>query len=114
LWRRPVERKLTEMLGDPDKGRTLRSTVERPAFAAACRATRRGERGVPAAEVAKELWAQVVSSPYQVEFRPESLTPAGHQPMIVPPLQPSEPPRSSGSGLPLESSKIIVAPHLSL
>ena len=48
-----VERKLTEMLSDPDKGRTLRSTVERR-LRRSVQATRRGERGVPAAEVAKK------------------------------------------------------------
>jgi len=48
-----VERKLTEMLSDPDKGRTLRSTVERR-LRRGVQATRRGERGVPAAEVAKK------------------------------------------------------------
>ena len=47
-----VERKLMEMLSDPDKGRTLRSTVERR-LRRSVQATRRGERGVPAAEVAK-------------------------------------------------------------
>jgi len=47
-----VERKLTEMLSDPDKGRTLRSTIERR-LRHSVQATRRGERGVPAAEVAK-------------------------------------------------------------
>jgi hypothetical protein len=48
-----VERKLTEMLSDPDKGRTLRSTVERR-LRRSVHATRRGERGVPGAEVAKK------------------------------------------------------------
>jgi hypothetical protein len=48
-----VERKLTEMLSDPDKGRTLRSTVERR-LRRSVQATRRGARGVPAAEVAKK------------------------------------------------------------
>jgi hypothetical protein len=48
-----VERKLMEMLSDPDKGRTLRSTVERR-LRRSVQATRRGERGVPAAEVAKK------------------------------------------------------------
>ena len=48
-----VERKLTEMLSDPDKGRTLRSTVERR-LRRSLQTSRRGERGVPAAEVAKK------------------------------------------------------------
>ena len=47
-----VERKLTEMLSDPDKGRTLRATVERR-LRRSLQASRRGERGVPAREVAK-------------------------------------------------------------
>jgi hypothetical protein len=47
-----VERKLTEMLGDPDKGRTLRATVERR-LTRSLRAGRQGERGIPASEVAK-------------------------------------------------------------
>jgi len=46
-----VERKLTEMLGDPDKGRTLRATVERR-LTRSLRASRQGERGIPAGEVA--------------------------------------------------------------
>ena len=48
-----VERKLTEMLGDPDKGRILRSAVARR-LRRSLQASRRGERGVPAAEVAKK------------------------------------------------------------
>lgn len=47
-----VERKLTEMLGDPDKGRTLRASVGRR-LVRSLRASRRGERGIPAGEVAK-------------------------------------------------------------
>ena len=47
-----VERKLTEMLSDPDKGRTLRATVERR-LRRSLQARRRGERGIPAGEVAK-------------------------------------------------------------
>ncbi len=48
-----VERKLTEMLSDPDKGRTLRSTVVRR-LRRSLQKSRRGERGIPAAEVAKK------------------------------------------------------------
>lgn len=48
-----VERKLTEMLSDPDKARTLRSTVARR-LRRSLRTSRRGERGVPAAEVVKK------------------------------------------------------------
>jgi hypothetical protein len=48
-----VERKLTEMLSDPDKGRTLRSAVERR-LRRSLRTSRRGERGVSAGEVAKK------------------------------------------------------------
>ncbi len=48
-----VERKLTEMLSDPDKGRTLRSTVARR-LRRSLQTSRRGQRGVPAAEVAKK------------------------------------------------------------
>ncbi len=44
--------KLTEMLSDPDKGRSLRATVERR-LRRSLQASRRGERGVPAREVAK-------------------------------------------------------------
>lgn len=47
-----VERKLTEMLGDPDKGRALRATVERR-LTRSLRASRQGERGIPVGEVAK-------------------------------------------------------------
>ena len=47
-----VERKLTEMLSDPDKGRTLRAIVERR-LRRSLQARRRGERGIPAGEVAK-------------------------------------------------------------
>ncbi len=49
-----VERKLTEMLGDPDRGRTLRATVEQR-LRRSLRATRLGERGVPARDVAKKF-----------------------------------------------------------
>ena len=48
-----VEKKLTEMLGDPDKGKTLRVTVQRR-LRRSLQATRRGERGVPAEEVARK------------------------------------------------------------
>ncbi len=49
-----VERKLTEMLSDPDKGRTLRATVEQR-LRRSLQATRRGERGVPARDAAKRF-----------------------------------------------------------
>ncbi len=48
-----VERKLTEMLSDPDKGRTLRSAVERR-IRGSLQTSRRGGRGVPASGVAKK------------------------------------------------------------
>jgi hypothetical protein len=47
-----VERKLTELLSDPDKGRSLRATVERR-LRRSLQANRRGQRGIPAGEVAK-------------------------------------------------------------
>ena len=49
-----VERKLTEMLTDPDRGCTVRATVAQR-LRRTVRATRRGERGVPAREVAKRF-----------------------------------------------------------
>lgn len=49
-----VERKLTEMLCDPDKGRTLRATVEQR-LRRSLQTTRQGERGVPEREVAKRF-----------------------------------------------------------
>jgi hypothetical protein len=49
-----VERKLTEMLADPDRGRTLRATVAQ-SLRRSLQAIRRGERGVPAREVAKRF-----------------------------------------------------------
>ena len=48
-----VEKKLTEMLGDPDKGKTLRATIQRR-LRRSLQATRRGERGVPAEAVARK------------------------------------------------------------
>jgi hypothetical protein len=47
-----VERKLTEMLSEQDMGQTLRATVEHR-LRRSLQTTRRGERGVPAREVAK-------------------------------------------------------------
>jgi hypothetical protein len=47
-----VERKLTELLSDPDKGQSLRATVERR-LRRSLQARRRGERGISAGEVAK-------------------------------------------------------------
>lgn len=47
-----VERKLTEMLSEQDMGQTLRATVEHR-LRHSLQTTRRGERGVPAREVAK-------------------------------------------------------------
>ena len=49
-----VERKLTEMLSDPDKGRILRATVAQR-LRSSLQTTRRGERGVPARDVAKRF-----------------------------------------------------------
>ena len=49
-----VERKLTEMLSDPDKRRVLRATVAQR-LRRSLRTTRRGERGVPARDVAKRF-----------------------------------------------------------
>ncbi len=49
-----VERKLTEMLSDPDKGRILRATVAQR-LRRSLQTTRRGERGVPARDVAKRF-----------------------------------------------------------
>jgi hypothetical protein len=49
-----VERKLTEMLSGPDRGRTLRAAVEQR-LRRSLQTTRRGERGVPAREVAKRF-----------------------------------------------------------
>jgi hypothetical protein len=46
-----VERKLTELLSDPDKGRSLRATVERR-LRRSLQASRRGEHGIPAGQVA--------------------------------------------------------------
>jgi len=48
-----VEKKLIEMLSDPDKGRALRANVERR-LRSSLAATRRGERGIPATEVARK------------------------------------------------------------
>lgn len=48
-----VEKKLAEMLGDPDEGRGLRAAVQQR-LRRSVRATRRGERGIPAGEVAKK------------------------------------------------------------
>ena len=49
-----VERKLTEMLSDPDNGRILRATVAQR-LRRSLQTTRRGEQGVPAHEVAKRF-----------------------------------------------------------
>ncbi len=49
-----VERKLTEMLSDPDKGRTLRATVVRR-LRRSLQKSRRGEPGVLARDVAKRF-----------------------------------------------------------
>ena len=54
LVEKAVERKLFELFGDPDEGLELKPSVKarlRRSLAAA----RRGERGVPAEQVAKEL-----------------------------------------------------------
>ena len=49
-----VERKLTEMLSDPDKGRILRARVAQR-LRRSLQTTRRGERGVPAHDVAERF-----------------------------------------------------------
>lgn len=48
-----VEKKLTEMLGDPDEGRALRAAVQRR-LRRSLRAGRRGEKGIPAEQVARK------------------------------------------------------------
>ena len=47
-----VERKLTELLNDPDKGRTLRASVQRR-LRRTLLASRQGLRGIPAPRVAQ-------------------------------------------------------------
>jgi 5S rRNA maturation endonuclease (ribonuclease M5) len=48
-----VEKKLIEVLVDPDAGRTLRAAIQRR-LRQSLRATRRGVRGIPASEVARK------------------------------------------------------------
>lgn len=49
-----VERKLTEMLGDPDRGLELKPAVKNK-LRRSLAAIEQGERGIPAKSVAKEL-----------------------------------------------------------
>ncbi len=49
-----VERKLLEMFGDPDKGLELKPSIKTK-LRRSIAATKRGERGKPAQQVAKEL-----------------------------------------------------------
>jgi hypothetical protein len=49
-----VERKLVEMLGDPDRGLELTPAAKNK-LRRSIAATQRGERGIPAKTVAKEL-----------------------------------------------------------
>ncbi len=49
-----VERKLLEMFGDPDQGLELKPSVKTK-LRRSIAATKRGERGKPAQQVAKEL-----------------------------------------------------------
>ncbi len=48
-----VERKLTELLHDPDRGRTLRVAIQRR-LRRSLLASRQGERGIPASQVARQ------------------------------------------------------------
>ncbi len=48
-----VERKLKELLNDPDKGRALRSAIQRR-LRRSLLASRQGERGIPASQVARK------------------------------------------------------------
>ena len=49
-----VERKLVELMGDPDAGLELKPSVKAK-LRHSLEATRRGDRGIPAKQVAKEL-----------------------------------------------------------
>ena len=49
-----IERKLIELLGDPDQGLELKPSV-RAKLRRSLTAVKRGERGIPAKQVAKEL-----------------------------------------------------------
>ena len=49
-----IERKLTELLGDPDQGLELKPKIK-DRLRRSLAATERGERGIPAEQVAKEL-----------------------------------------------------------
>jgi hypothetical protein len=48
-----VERKLTELLNDPDKGRKLRAWIQRRLHQSLL-ANRQGQRGIPASQVARK------------------------------------------------------------
>ncbi|MCL4395437.1 MAG: hypothetical protein M1482_11665 [Chloroflexi bacterium] len=54
LMEKAVERKLLEMFGDPDKGLELKPSVKAK-LRRSLAAVRRGEHGIPAKQVAKEL-----------------------------------------------------------
>lgn len=54
LLERVVERKLLELFGDPDAGMELKPSVKAQLHRSML-AVKRGERGIPAAQVAKEL-----------------------------------------------------------
>lgn len=48
-----VERKLTELLNDPDKGRKLRASIQRRLHQSLL-ASRQGQRGIPASQIARK------------------------------------------------------------
>ncbi len=54
-----VEKKLTEVLGDPDEGRPLRAGVQRR-LRRSLRAGRRGEKGIPAEPVARKYGLRIL------------------------------------------------------
>ena len=54
LLERVVERKLLEMFGDPDQGLELKSSVK-ARLRRSMATVKRGERGISAAQVAKDL-----------------------------------------------------------
>jgi len=54
LVERAVERKMIELFGDPDKGLELKPPVKAK-LRRSMAAMRRGQRGIPAKDVAKDL-----------------------------------------------------------
>jgi hypothetical protein len=48
-----VERKLTELLNDPDKGRKLRASIQRRLHQSLL-VSRQGQRGIPASQIARK------------------------------------------------------------